>query len=215
MRNELTASFSKRQMATQNAASVVPVKLKKGGHVHCNSAAEKSNSKNRSLKIFWSIGMAVEQKLKDVLEDLIAGCSAARHALRSWSRLSGNAELRALLATRGRFYLQAISQLRALHMQHPQARCTGPALNVCGKRPRSRLRRRLLMAGDQTVLNACEQEEARVLMRYRDALDFELPPAAENLLRQQFGVLLDQHASLLRLRARVKPVELRVLALAP
>ena len=156
-----------------------------------------------------------EQKLEHVLEDLLRNCSAVRHALRSWSRLTSNAELQALLAARARFYLLSMAQLKALRAEHIGARCIGPMLSPCSGPRRASLHCRLLMTGDQSVLNACEREEARVLMRYRDVLDFELPIAAEQLLRRQFSVMLDQHANLRRWRARVRPVEARVLALAP
>lgn len=155
-----------------------------------------------------------EQKLDDVLEDLLRSCSVVRCALRRFSRLSSNTELKALLASRARFYLHTITELKVLRAQSGQVSCIGPMLNP-GSRRWTGLRRRLVMSGDQSVLNACEREEARVLMRYRDALDFELPIEAEKILRRQFGIMLDQYANLQRWRTRVRPVEARVLALAP
>ena len=40
----------------------------------------------------------------------------------------------------------------------------------------------------------CERLEAVVLMRYRDALDFELPEPVRKLLQRQFDAMLARHA---------------------
>lgn len=155
-----------------------------------------------------------EQKFEVVVADLLRCCSDVRRAMRAWARQSGNAELKALLVSRARFYLHVMTQLKTLRAQNVEARCIGPMLNPCGRRGTSPQRRRLMIS-DQRVLNACEREEARVLMRYRDALDFELPVAAAQILRGQFGIMLDQHANLQRRCARVRSVDARILAFVP
>ena len=58
------------------------------------------------------------------------------------------------------------------------------------------------LAADEDLLSACEQAIAEVACQYRDALEWNLPEPAQEVLMRQFGIVIANYEHLTNLRSQ-------------
>ena len=143
--------------------------------------------------------------VKSVLNELMRTCKEAHTCFVAWSAKSGDESLRRLLMYRARVCLRHGAEIAALIEESADQTCSGPDLNAGARRRSwSDLRRmiRRVRGRNVNVFAACEAEGSRTLMRYRDALEFELPEAVHAVVAAQFAELIEQHARIARMGER-------------
>ena len=138
--------------------------------------------------------------VKSVLHELMGACKEAHTCFVAWSAKCGDDDLRRLLMYRARVCLRHGAEILALMEQAADQTCVGPDLHAGAKRRSwSDIRRMIRRVRGRSVFEACEAEDSRCLMRYRDALEFELPEAIRSPVAAQFSELIEQHARMTRI----------------
>ena len=141
--------------------------------------------------------------VRSVLNELMRTCKEAHTCFVAWSAKCGDEGLRRLLMYRARVCLRHGAEIAALIEKSGDQKCFGPDLSAggCG-RSWSDIRRMIRRVRGSNVFAACEAEGSRTLMRYRDALEFELPEAVHAVVAAQFAELIEQHARIARMGER-------------
>ena len=137
-------------------------------------------------------------QVSEVLDNLIEICAEAENCYRACARLmQEQGKSRALLHCAKRA-ARARRHLTKLAAQIGDTPCDGPVL----AQPAAGTPAFAAVSDAASALGMCERLEAVTMMRYRDALDFDLPLPARKMLQRQFDELLQRHAHRERERAR-------------
>jgi len=136
-------------------------------------------------------------RVSEVLDNLIEICAEGENCYRACARLMQDQTRSRTLLHCAKRAARARRHLVKLASQVGDAPCTGPALaQTVGTAPGF-----AAVSDAASALGMCERLEAVTMMRYRDALDFELPQSVRKLLQRQFDELLERHARRERERA--------------
>ena len=134
-------------------------------------------------------------RVSEILDDLIEVCREGEICYRACAQLVHDDTMRRSLKHRGKRTARARRHLAKLRHLMGKAECSVPALSepaLHGSQPCCAFG---AMSDEASALGMCERLEAVAMMRYRDALDFDLPEPVRRLLQRQFDELIEQHAS--------------------
>ena len=133
-------------------------------------------------------------RVSEILDDLIEVCREGEICYRACAQFVHDDTMRRSLKHRGKRTARARHQLAKLRNVMGAAECSVPALSepaMHGTQPCCAFG---AMSDEASALGMCERLEAVAMMRYRDALDFDLPEPVRRLLQCQFDELIEQHA---------------------
>ena len=133
-------------------------------------------------------------RVSEILDDLIEVCREGESCYKACAQLVRDDTKRRSLKHRAQRATRARRQLRKLRDAIGDAQCSGPAL---GQPVHSAVHCTGFgaVSDEASALGMCERLEAVAMMRYRDALDFELPEPVRKLLQRQFDELVERYAS--------------------
>lgn len=135
-----------------------------------------------------------QARVSEVLDDLIEVCREQEACYKACAQLLQKSPKRRALKRRAQSAARACRQLTKLHKAVGDSTCEGSELSRTAIMSDS-ARAFGSMSDEASALGMCERLGAIALMRYRDALDFELPDPVRKLLQRQFDAMLAQHAS--------------------
>lgn len=139
-------------------------------------------------------------KLDAILEELSAACRESQVLFCASADKAADNEFGQYLSYRARRYEENDAELMSLRKNYGEYDCEGPELNASPRYTWTGLRRRIANAGWRNLLQTCEAEDGRMLMLYRDSLEYELPKEVAQRLSRQFAELIEQHVRLQRLQ---------------
>ncbi|MBX6393156.1 MAG: DUF2383 domain-containing protein [Burkholderiales bacterium] len=129
-----------------------------------------------------------QARVSEILDDLIEVCREEESCYRRCLQVLKKDALRRVLRRRAGQAARAQRALAKLRKAMGARECTGPVLAQPAKMNEAHAFG--AVSDEASALGMCERVEAVVLMRYRDALDFELPEPVRRLLQRQFDALL-------------------------
>jgi len=135
-----------------------------------------------------------QAQVSDVLDDLIEVCREQEACYKACAQLLHQRPRHRALKRRAHHAARACRQLIKLREAMGDRTCKGSELAQTAIMSDS-TRAFGAMSDEASALGMCERLGAIALMRYRDALDFELPEPVRRLLQRQFDAMLAQHAS--------------------
>lgn len=131
--------------------------------------------------------------VSEILDDLIEVCLEGEACYRACAQLVRNDAARRSLKNRARHAERARRQLSKLRKQMGSQLCVGPAL--CQPAALVTQSHGFAVSDEASALGMCERLAAVAMMRYRDALDFDLPEQVRKVLQRQFDILIARHAN--------------------
>ena len=140
-----------------------------------------------------------------ILEELSNACQESHDLFSTWADKSTEEEERQLLSYRANRYADNQDELEQIRERFGDMSCNGPELQASPESRWAVLRKRIAGMAKRDVLRACEAQDSRVLVMYRDSFEYELPVPVAFCVARQFGELIDHHARLQRLQAAATP----------
>jgi hypothetical protein len=136
------------------------------------------------------------------VHDLIEICREGEACYKACVKYVRDVAIKRLLRHRAHCVVRARRALMKLRRRIGDAMCVGSPLYrpVAPQRPSGSYQ--FAVTDEASALGLCERLEAVAMMRYRDALDFELPEAVRVVLQQQFDGLIQGHTSRSRTATR-------------
>ena len=140
----------------------------------------------------------------DTLNDLIENCKDGEYGFRTCAEHAKSADLKSMFSQRAGNCGEAAQELQTL-----VTRFGGKADNtgtVAGAAHRGwvAVRGAVALNDDQAMLNECERGEDIAINRYRKALEEDLPPEVEQVIRRQYEGARRNHDQIKALRDSYK-----------
>lgn len=158
----------------------------RGGHACCTGRAR------YEVKVTLEDKTMMESRVSEVLDDLIEVRREEESCYKACAQLLQKDPLRRSLKRRAQQAARARRHLTKLRDAMGSTTCQGPALSRMATM-QTTARAFGAVSDEASARGMCERLEAIALMRYRDALDFELPDPVRKLLQRQFDALLARH----------------------
>ena len=140
------------------------------------------------------------RKVAAILEELSGACRESYRFFDACAHKAADDEVRQLLAYRARRYAENVAELGTLSAAFGDLDCEGPDLEAAPKSRWSALRKRVSGMAKRNLLQACEAQDSRVLVVYRDSFEYQMPGPIAARVTAQFGELIDHHARFGRLQ---------------
>lgn len=144
-------------------------------------------------------------RVSEILDDLIEVCREGEGCYRACAQFVRDDTVRRSLKHRGKRAAHARRHLAKLRNVMGAAECSVPALSEPTMHGSQHGPAFGAMSDEASALGMLERLEAVALMRYRDALDFDLPQPVRRLLQRQFDELIQQHAARDQAQLRREP----------
>ncbi len=136
----------------------------------------------------------------ETLNDLIENCKDGEYGFRTCAEHAKAANLKSVFSQRANECGQAAQELQRLVTQYGGEPDTGGSVSGAAHRGWVAVRGALAFDDDQAMLNECERGEDIALNRYRKALEQDLPPDVEQVVRRQYDGARRNHDQIKALR---------------
>lgn len=136
----------------------------------------------------------------ETLNDLIENCKDGEYGFRTCADKAKSANLKSAFAQRAGECAQAAQELQTLVTQFGGTPDTGGSVSGAAHRGWIAVRGAVALDDDQAMLNECERGEDIALNRYRKALEEDLPPEVEQVVRRQYEGARRNHDQIKALR---------------
>lgn len=140
------------------------------------------------------------EEVIETLNDLSENCKDGEYGFRTCADHVESSELKSLFQRRAEGCRQAAEELAAWVVRLGGAPDTGGSASGAVHRGWLNLRGTLAADDDQAMLAECERGEDIAVARYRAALDKDLPPEIEQVVRRQYEGALRNHDEVKALR---------------
>lgn len=147
--------------------------------------------------------IADQDTVIETLDDLSENCKDGEYGFAKCAENAKSAELKTFFARRAQGCREAAAELRALIVSMGGEPDTGGTTAGALHRGWLAVRGALALNDDKAMLVECERGEDAALARYRKALEENLPPDVEQLVRRQLEGAQRNHDEVKRLRDSV------------
>ncbi len=134
------------------------------------------------------------------LNDLIENCKDGEYGFRTCAEHAKSSDLKSVFTQRATDCRQAAQELQALVTRFGGTPDTGGTASGAAHRGWIAVRGALALNDDQAMLNECERGEDIAVNRYRKALEKNLPPDVEQVVRRQYEGARRNHDQIKALR---------------
>ena len=134
------------------------------------------------------------------LNDLIENCKDGEYGFRTCAEHAKSSDLKSVFTQRASDCRQAAQELQALVTRFGGTPDTGGSASGAAHRGWIAVRGTLALNDDQAMLNECERGEDIAVNRYRKALEKNLPPDVEQVVRRQYEGARRNHDQIKALR---------------
>lgn len=139
----------------------------------------------------------------ETLNDLVENCKDGELGFRTCAEHARSEALKALFTRRAAGCAEAAAQLQTLVARLGGPPDDGGSASGALHRGWVTLRGTLALDDDKAMLDECERGEDLAVARYRRALEEELPPEIEAIVRRQYEGALRNHDEIKALRDRL------------
>lgn len=136
----------------------------------------------------------------DTLNDLIENCKDGEYGFRTCAEHAKSSNIKSVFTERSGECRQAAQELQSLVTQFGGKPDTSGTVSGAAHRGWIAVRGALALDDDQAMLNECERGEDIALNRYRKALEEDLPPEVEQVVRRQYEGARRNHDQIKALR---------------
>ena len=136
----------------------------------------------------------------ETLNDLIENCKDGEYGFRTCAEHAKSANLKSTFSQRASECGQAAQELQQLVTRFGGKPDTGGSASGAVHRGWVAVRGAVAFDDDQAMLNECERGEDIALNRYRKALENDLPPEVEQVVRRQYEGVRRNHDQIKALR---------------
>ncbi|HYM47233.1 MAG TPA: PA2169 family four-helix-bundle protein [Burkholderiaceae bacterium] len=136
----------------------------------------------------------------DTLNDLIENCKDGEYGFRTCAEHAKSSDIKRVFTQRSGDCRQAARELQSLVAQFGGEPDTSGTASGAAHRGWIAVRGALALDDDQAMLNECERGEDIALNRYRKALEEDLPPEVEQVVRRQYEGARRNHDQIKALR---------------
>lgn len=136
----------------------------------------------------------------ETLNDLIENCKDGEYGFRTCAEQAKSADLKSTFTQRAGECRQAAQELQTLVTSFGGTPDTGGSASGAAHRGWLAVRGAVALNDDQAMLNECERGEDIALNRYRKALEQDLPPEVEQVVRRQYEGARRNHDQIKALR---------------
>jgi uncharacterized protein (TIGR02284 family) len=136
----------------------------------------------------------------ETLNDLIENCKDGEYGFRTCAEHAKAANLKSVFSQRASECTQAAQELQALVTRLGGKPDTSGTAAGAAHRGWIAVRGALSFDDDQAMLNECERGEDIAVNRYRKALERDLPPEVEQVVRRQYEGTRRNHDQIKALR---------------
>lgn len=136
----------------------------------------------------------------ETLNDLIENCKDGEYGFRTCAEKAKSSNLKSAFAQRAGECAQAAQELQTLVTSFGGKPDTGGSVSGAAHRGWIAVRGAVALDDDQAMLNECERGEDIALNRYRKALEEDLPPEVEQVVRRQYEGTRRNHDQIKALR---------------
>jgi uncharacterized protein (TIGR02284 family) len=134
------------------------------------------------------------------LNDLIENCKDGEYGFRTCAEHAKSSDLKSVFTQRASDCRQAAQELQAVVTRFGGTPDTGGSASGAAHRGWIAVRGTLALNDDQAMLNECERGEDIAVNRYRKALEKNLPPDVEQVVRRQYEGARRNHDQIKALR---------------
>jgi uncharacterized protein (TIGR02284 family) len=139
----------------------------------------------------------------DTLNKLVETCKDGEYGFRTCAEHARSSELKQFFARRAQECTTAAQELQSLVVRFGGSPDTSGTATGALHRGWVAARGTVALNDDKAMLNECERGEDAAVARYRSALEKQLPPEADEIVRRQFQGVQRNHDEVKRLRDSV------------
>ena len=136
----------------------------------------------------------------ETLNDLIENCKDGEYGFRTCAEHAKSGDLKNVFSQRANDCRSAAQELQTLVTQFGGKPDTGGSASGAIHRGWLAVRGAVALDDDQAMLNECERGEDIAINRYRKALEEDLPPDVEQVVRRQYEGARRNHDQIKALR---------------
>ena len=140
----------------------------------------------------------------ETLNDLIENCKDGEYGFRTCAEHAKSADLKSVFSQRAGECRQGAQELQSLVARFGGTPDTTGTAAGAAHRGWIAARAAVSLDDDQAMLNECERGEDIALNRYRKALEQDLPPEVEQVVRRQYEGARRNHDQIKALRDSYK-----------
>jgi uncharacterized protein (TIGR02284 family) len=140
----------------------------------------------------------------ETLNDLIENCKDGEYGFRTCAELAKSANLKSVFTQRAGQCRAAADELQTLVTRFGNTPDTSGTVAGAAHRGWIAVRGTVALDDDQAMLNECERGEDIAINRYRKALQQDLPPEVEQVVRRQSEGARRNHDQIKALRDSYK-----------
>ncbi len=136
----------------------------------------------------------------ETLNDLIENCKDGEYGFRTCAENAKSSNIKSVFSQRASDCAQAAQELQTLVTRFGGKPDTGGSASGAAHRGWLAVRGAVAFDDDQAMLNEAERGEDIALNRYRKALEEDLPPEVEQVVRRQYEGARRNHDQIKALR---------------
>lgn len=146
----------------------------------------------------------MDRNVVDTLNTLVETCKDGEYGFRTCAEHARSPELKEFFARRAKDCASAAQELQSLVVRFGGSPDTGGSATGAVHRGWVAARGTVALNDDKAMLNECERGEDAAVARYRSALEKQLPPEVDEVVRRQFQGVQRNHDEVKRLRDSIK-----------